>query len=275
MVWLLFWLVFHQSLAVRLGAIASLPTNLLTENPAFLPNQSNTKLSQNLAVNNVYVPEVARQVTVRIFSNSSAGSGVIISRQGEFYTVLTCDHVLNEKSSNNYTILTSDGRIYPAKKLVYPEFGDKDLGIIQFVSPQSYQVAEMGNSDALVMGEAVYAAGFPNWYWINPKAIESTRDWGMRAFRLTRGNVEMISDRSLPRGYQLGYTNEIENGMSGGPVLDQNGRLIGINGRLKFAPQGINVYRFTDGTMPSAAVFQRMESLSWAIPIATFRRLFR
>lgn len=273
--WLLFWLVSHQSLAVRLGAIASLPTSLQKENAAILANKSNTKISQSLAVNNVSVPEVARQVTVRIFSNSSAGSGVIISRQGQVYTALTCAHVLNEDSSNNYTVLTSNGRTYPAKKLASPEFGDKDLAIVQFTSPQSYQVAEMGNSDALVMGDAVYAAGFPNWYWINPKAIESTRDWGTRAFRLTKGKLEMISDRSLPRGYQLGYTNEVENGMSGGPVLDQNGRLIGINGRLKFPPQGIAVYRFADGTMPSAAVFQRMESLSWAIPIDTFRRLFR
>lgn len=272
MVWLFFWLVSHESLTVYLDAIASFSTEILAAKT--LP-EANPKVSQNLAVNNVSVPEVARQVTVRIFSNSSAGSGVIISRQGQVYTVLTCDHVLNEKDNNNYTILTSDGRTYPAKKLLYSQFGDKDLAIVQFTSPQSYKIAEMGNSDNLAMGETVYAAGFPNWYWINPKAIESTRDWGMRAFRLTRGNVEMISARSLPRGYQLGYTNEVENGMSGGPVLDQNGRLIGINGRLKFPPQGIAVYRFADGTMPTSTAFQRMESLSWAIPISTFRRLFR
>ncbi|HEY9299544.1 MAG TPA: hypothetical protein VIQ31_24905, partial [Phormidium sp.] len=94
MVWLLFWLVFHQSLAVRLGAIATLQTALFTgilpaktlPNLANLENQGNSKLSQNLAVNNVSVPNVARQVTVRIFSNSSAGSGVIINRQGQVYT---------------------------------------------------------------------------------------------------------------------------------------------------------------------------------------------
>lgn len=278
-VWLLFWLVSHQSLVVNLGAIATFSAEILPpKNQSILTDlekPENPKLSQNITVNNISVSEVARQVTVRIFSNSSAGSGVIISRQGQVYTVLTCDHVLNEKDSNSYTILTSDGQTYPAKKLAYSQFGDKDLAVVQFISPQSYQVAEMGNSDSLGMGEVVYAAGFPNWYLINPKAIESTRDWGMRAFRLTRGNVEMISDRSLPRGYQLGYTNEIENGMSGGPVLDKNGRLIGINGRLKFPPQGIAVYRFADGTMPSAAAFQRMESLSWAIPITTFRRLFK
>jgi S1-C subfamily serine protease len=282
-VWLLFWLLSHQSLVLKLGALSSVQTAFIKEilpsqNPQTLTNlepERNNELSQNLAVNNISVPEIAKQVTVRIFSNSGAGSGVIIYRQGQVYTVLTCDHVLNENDSNNYTVLTSDGRTYPAKKLAYPQFGDKDLAVIQFTSPQSYQVAEMGNSDALAMGETVYAAGFPNWYWVNPKAIENTRDWGMRAFRLTRGNVEMISERSLPRGYQLGYTNEVENGMSGGPVLDQNGRLIGINGRLKFPPQGIAVYRFADGTMPSSTAFQRMESLSWAIPISTFRRLFR
>ncbi|MFB2833134.1 S1 family peptidase [Floridanema evergladense] len=267
MVWLLFWLFSYQSLVINLGAIASLLTTLLTINSANLENKINFRIAQNPAVNNIYLPEIAKQITVRIFSNSSAGSGVIISRQGQLYTVLTCDHVLNEKNSNNYTILTSDGRNYPAKKLTYPEFGDKDLAIIQFISPQSYQVAERRNFDSLVIGEVVYAAGFPNWYWINPKAIESTRDWGTRAFRLTRGSLEMITERSLPRGYQLGYTNEIENGMSGGPVLDRNGRLIGINGRLKFPPQGISVYRFADGTMPSPAVFQKMESLSWAIPV--------
>lgn len=44
----------------------------------------------------------------------------------------------------------------------------------------------------------------------------------------------MVLKKSLQEGYQLGYTNEIEQGMSGGPVLDQSGRLIAINGRLKY-----------------------------------------
>jgi len=264
-------------------AIASLQASLLTgifpakslSNFTNLGTEGNDQVAQNVIDNPLSVSEIAKQVTVRILSNRSAGSGVIISRQGQVYTVVTCDHVLDQKESNNYLIFTSDNRTYPARRLILPQFGDSDLGVVQFISPQSYQVVEMGNSDALVTGEEVYAAGFPNWYWINPKAIESTRDWGMRAFRLTRGNVGMIAERSLKRGYQLGYTNEIENGMSGGPVLDSNGRLIGINGRLKFPPQGIAVYGFADGTMPSPAFFQRMEGLSWAIPIGTFRRLFR
>ena len=74
-------------------------------------------------------------------------------------------------------------------------------------------------------------------------------------------------------GYQLGYTNNVENGMSGGPVIDAQGRLIGINGRLKHPFIGINAYVFTDGSMPSKKQFLQMETLSWAIPIAKFQKI--
>lgn len=280
MVQLFVHLFLYQSVAIRLTAIASIHASLLTgllpnitrESPANLKDEFSDKISQTLPGTNNSVSEIAKRVTVRVLANNGAGSGVIINRQGQTYTVLTCDHVLAERDDNNYTILTSDGRTYPARRLPSPQFGDKDLALVQFISEQSYQVVAMGNSNVSI-GEDVYAAGFPNWHWVNPKAIEDTRNWGTRAFRLTKGNVGMIADRSLPRGYQLGYTNEIENGMSGGPVLDSNGRLIGINGRLKFPPQGIGVYRFADGTMPSPALFQRMEALSWAIPIAAFRQM--
>lgn len=73
----------------------------------------------------------------------------------------------------------------------------------------------------------------------------------------------------------MGYTNDIEQGMSGGPVLDQYGRLIGINGRLKYPPQGIIAFMFADGTVPSKKLFQQMEALSWAVPSATFRQALR
>lgn len=230
------------------------------------------KVAQNRLQNNLSVAEIARQVTVRILSERGGGSGVIINRQGQNYTVLTCDHVVDERGSA-YTILTPDGRTYPARLQRSGQFGNNDLALVQFSSDRSYQVVAIGNSDALAIGDELYASGFPNWYWLNKNEIENTRSWGLRAFRLTRGNVGMISERSLPRGYQLGYTNEVEDGMSGGPVLDADGALVGINGRLKFPPQGIQVYRFADGTTPSSALFQRMEALSWAIPVTTFDRI--
>ena len=87
------------------------------------------------------------------------------------------------------------------------------------------------------------------------------------------GEVSLLLERSLSEGYGLGYTNEVEQGMSGGPVLNESGQLVGINGRLKYPLQGIDVFTFVDGTKPSIELFKQMEALSWAIPISTFQQL--
>lgn len=218
------------------------------------------------------VPEIAQQVTVRVLSTQRAGSGVIIARRGPIHTVLTCDHVVADNSENQYTILTADGAKHSARQLKNVKFGDTDLALVQFTSQQSYRVALTGDSETLEVGDQVYASGFPNWRWINENAVEDTRDWGLKAFRLTTGTLEMISAKSLLRGYQLGYSNEVEDGMSGGPVLNSKGQLIGINGRLKYPQRGIEAYTFADGTAPSSQLFEQMEALSWAIPVATFQQ---
>lgn len=209
---------------------------------------------------------IAKSVTVRILSNSVAGSGVIIERKGQIYTVITNRHVVANNSDNQYNILTVDGKIHQGKWLFPNKFPNLDLALVQFKSSQFYRVAEFGDFNKLLIGETLYAAGFPNWQWLNKKEIESTQDWGNRAFVLTVGKVGMLPKKSLKDGYQLGYTNDIFAGMSGGSVFNQFGKLVGINGRMKYPLSGIESFRFTDGTLPRQIVFQEMEVLSWAIP---------
>ena len=220
----------------------------------------------------VSVPVVARQVTVRIFNDQLVGSGVIVERRGKFYTVLTCAHVVAESPNNRYSILTPDGKSYEGRLLNFRQFGNADLALVQFNSVRNYEVAAIADPQTLTIGDRIYAAGFPNWHWSNSQTIDSTRDWGGKAFKLTSGEVAMLPEKSLQDGYQIGYTNEIEQGMSGGPVLDRFGRLIGINGRLKYPPQGINAFIFADGTTPSDELFNQMQSLSWAVPITKFHK---
>lgn len=280
---------FVLLLAISLSAIALLPASLLGVLPSIANNQAPTdtenqlgqsakRISQSSPVPapaSLSVPTMARLVTVRILANPGAGSGVIIERQGQTYTVLTNAHVVAESSENLYTILTADGKTHSGRWLQSAQFDNQDLALVQFTSNQTYQVAASGNSDALSVGDPVYASGFPNWRFLNFTTLEATHDWGLKAFQLTEGNVGMLPSKPLQQGYQLGYTNQIEQGMSGGPVLDQYGRLVGINGHLKYPLQGIIAFIFADGTMPSEAVFQQMEALSWAIPSATFEPTLR
>lgn len=270
-------------LVINLSAITLLPASLLGVLPSLATdptlnepeNQPNKLANSTTQRSSVSVPTVARLVTVRILANQGAGSGVIVERQGQTYTVLTNAHVVAEAADNLYTILTADGRTHTGRWLKSTNFNNQDLALVQFTSKQTYQVAVIGNSDALSVGDPIYASGFPNWRLLNSTTLADTQDWGLKAFQLTKGNVGMLSSKPLQQGYQLGYTNQIEHGMSGGPVLDQDGQLVGVNGQLKYPPQGIIAFIFADGTMPSEAAFQQMEPLSWAIPSANFRNALK
>ncbi len=221
-------------------------------------------------------PALARQLTVRVLVGQGAGSGVLVARRGRTYTVLTCEHVVAVGKPDQVQVLAPDGTSYPARLLPWPTHlklePKLDLAFLTFESSVSYPTVRLAPRQSIQVGQAVYASGFPNYRTLSPTALQDTRNWGLKAYRLTTGQVSLISDRSLPGGYRLGYTNEIEQGMSGGPVLNSEGELVGINGRLKYPLQGIAVFKFTDGSQPSPDLFHQMEALSWAVPVTTFER---
>ena len=215
--------------------------------------------------------KIANQVTVRILTKFGSGSGVVIKHEGQTYTVLTNNHVVTDSPEDGYGILTSDGNIYPAKQVNGVNTKKLDLALVKFTSPQDYQVVTLPKSKAISEGETVYASGFPAWHFVfkgkKITKMEETRNWGVKAFQVKPGTIKMQITKTLPGGYQLGNTNDIFQGMSGGPALNQQGELIGINGLLKYPFQGIEAFTFTDGTIPKEEDYLQMESLSWAIPI--------
>jgi serine protease Do len=230
-----------------------------------------TVLAQDYSQADSSVSNLARLVTVRILTKLGAGSGVIINHHGDIYTILTCDHVANSSSNDHFTILTPDGKTHFAYRTRPPNLEEVDLALVQFESRTLYQVVTLRNSKSLSTGQLVYTSGFPNYEYQGFNSVKETLNWGLKPYQLTTGTIEMLlSNPSLPRGYQLGYTNEIHPGMSGGPVLDQEGQLIGINGRAKYPIQGIDAFTFADGSIPSLDLFKRMESLSWGVPISNF-----
>lgn len=229
-------------------------------------------ITQQLPTRNL-LPESSRNseiyqrcqaATVRVVKTDSAGSGVIINRQGNTYSVLTNWHVVN---SHNPLILTADDQQH---QLVQPpqQLGNADLALLQFSSDSDYPAAEI-ETEIPQIGDTVYAAGFP----LVLGKIENSLELGNAAFRLTQGQVSIIPVKSLPQGYRLGYTNETEMGMSGSPIFNAKGLLVAIHGRGKYRDPSFGVYIFEDGSEPPPEQLEQMIKSSWGIPISLYAEL--
>ncbi|MEA5618593.1 serine protease [Cronbergia sp. UHCC 0137] len=233
-------------------------------------NAQNLSTSETQKIN-IKTEEIAKNVTIRILTKSGSGSGVIIKRKGQTYIALTNHHVVADSPEHGYQVMTVNGKMYPARELNHAKNPTLDLALVEFTSQENYQVVQLQKSRAIIEGERVYASGFPAWHftWQGKKIIrfEETRNWGIRAFKLTTGIVKLQLPKTFPGGYQVGYTNDVSQGMSGGPVLNQKGELIAINGLLKYPFQGINAFTFADGSVPNKQLYLKIDPLSWAIPI--------
>lgn len=109
---------------------------------------------------NKQVDEMAEKITVLIDSKAP-GSGVIIKREGDIYTVLTAYHVV-KNSQLKYEVVTPDSQRYPLNYQTVKLLDQNiDLAVLQFNSSRNYQVAKFGNSQQLQRRTKVYVAGFP------------------------------------------------------------------------------------------------------------------
>jgi tetratricopeptide (TPR) repeat protein/V8-like Glu-specific endopeptidase len=175
----------------------------------------------------VQVGAIARQITVRIENKTSKGSGTIIQRSSNTYTVLTAAHVI--RGSNSFEIFTPDGRSYRSTPNSIQQAADNlDLATFQFTSNQIYATAKLGNSRALFPGSNLYVAGFP--------IATTTINTGV--FNFTKGEVTANASQGNARGYSLIYSNPTLPGMSGGPVLNDRGELVAIHGQGDRSPSG-------------------------------------
>jgi WD40 repeat protein len=163
------------------------------------------------------VSDIAKRITVRIEGNTS-GTGVIVSQQGNTYTVLTNAHVVSRRK--NYLIQTFDGRSYQVNARKIKRLTGVDLSILEFSSQETYAIAEIGNSDELSEGMTLYVGGWAATDQVNRE----------RGYRFSEGR---LSGRATnpENGYALIYSNVVKPGMSGSPVLNEQGKLVAINGK--------------------------------------------
>lgn len=151
-------------------------------------------------------------VTVLVDSTreSSLGSGVVLSEDG---LILTNNHVIS--SNGTVSVRLSDGRTVPAK--VVATDTTHDLALVQATGLTGLTPVTFGTDDSLAVGDTVLAFGAP-------LGLEGT---------VTSGIVS-AKDRSLDTGDEkltglLQTDAAINQGNSGGALVDTSGQVIGIN----------------------------------------------
>jgi tetratricopeptide (TPR) repeat protein/S1-C subfamily serine protease len=192
--------------------------------------------------------QIAQRATVRIVTGQNKGSGTIISKRDNTYLILTNSHVV--KGAQSIQVQTFDTQTYSAKVVPNAFAKEQDLALLEITSSKSYSVPEIASFSPQLESETL-SAGY---------GASSGK------FQTSEGKVQQLPTQALKEGYQLGYSGEVVQGMSGGPVFDAaDYKLIGINGRTAFPVVASYVYE--DGSKPSAAEVQQMRQVNWSIPI--------
>ena len=142
-------------------------------------------------------------------SQSSLGSGVIVDTSG---LVITNNHVI--ENMNEVKVALADRREFEAEILLRDS--RTDIAVLKLKDATNLQAIELGDSEALQVGDLVLAIG-------NPFGVGQTVTQGIVS-ALARTQVG-ISD------YQFFIQTDaaINPGNSGGALIDMNGRVVGIN----------------------------------------------
>ena len=146
----------------------------------------------------------------------SLGTGIIISDNGY---IVTNWHLAGNKYSSCYVTL-EDGNVYNGNT-VWAD-SNLDLAIVK-ISASGLNYLQLGDSDNIKIGENVYAIG-------NPIGIEFQRT-------VTSGIISGLNrtikiEENNTSNYMEGLIQtdaSINEGNSGGPLINENGEVIGIN----------------------------------------------
>jgi serine protease Do len=198
----------HNHLAAILTGTAVVSAIVIT-----LPNAAH-------ALPGTQVNDIAREVTVLIRGERGHGSGVIVHKSGNTYYVLTAEHVVSKK--DDFKLVTADKQAYTVDYTKVKKIKGVDLAIVKFTSDKNYPIAKIGTAKSNE-GQDVFVSGWPS------NGAVGNAAGGELVRQFTTGNISAFLPKAL-NGYSTIYTNVTRAGMSGGPVLDTAGRLIGIHG---------------------------------------------
>jgi len=184
---------------IAAAALASL-IFLTNTQPMFAENYSNEEQT-NINVYENVSPSIV-SVDADISDGVSSGTGIIIDSDG---TILTSKHVIEGEKKINITLL--NGEKYVAK--IMGNLDNSDFALVKIKPKKNLSVARLGDSSKIKVGQKVLAIG-------NPFGFDRT---------LTEGIVSRVDKNKN----KIQTDAAINPGCSGGPLLNSDGEVIGIN----------------------------------------------
>lgn len=194
---------------------------------------------QELTAQKVYakVNPATVLVVAQTGESASIGTGVIMTEDGY---VITNAHVIS--GGESCWVMLAGGWDYDAELVGFD--ADQDIAVLKLVDAEGLPTVEFGDSELAEVGDQVYAIG-------NPLGVELRGTMTEGIISAINRNVE-LEGRTLN---VLQTTAALNNGNSGGPLINRYGQVIGIN-TLKMSGTGA----------PDEAT---VEGLGFALPISS------
>ncbi len=229
---------------------------------AQVPTNENSTIQGSLSLPDLFtkVQKSVVQVTERDNSNELGlrlGSGFVYDKDGH---VITNYHVATPgtNNANELQVTFLDGNVYPADLVGVDQFADLAVIKVKNISPDKLAPLSLANSSSLRIGESVVAIG-------NPFGLSGSMTQGIVSGlgRLLPSN-ENEDNLAAVAGSSFSIPNIIQTdaainpGNSGGPLIDTQGRVVGINTAI-FSNTG--VYSGVGFAIPSNTISKIATSL--------------
>ena len=207
------------------SASSSVPLNNTTVNTP-VSNQTGTPTTTVGQVAKAALPTVV-QVSVDSYQGKSVGSGVILSADG---LILTNNHVISDAAGGNGQITITFNNGKTAQAAIVGTDSGSDLAVIKAQNVNGLPTAVLGDSDKVQVGDTVVAIG-------SPDGLQSTVTSGIVSALNRQVTVSSQSSDRFSGGSQVTYKAiqtdaSLNPGNSGGPLLNANGQVIGINSAI-------------------------------------------
>ncbi|MFW6134318.1 MAG: Do family serine endopeptidase [Elusimicrobiota bacterium] len=160
-----------------------------------------------------------REPETEKYRYEGTGSGFIVGPEGY---ILTNYHVI--KDAKEIKVRTHDDKSYDAE--IIGQDPRTDLAVVKIKSSRKFNALKMGNSDEVEIGDWVMAAG-------SPFGLKQTYTVGIISALRQNVRVEGANYENM-----IQTDAAINRGNSGGPLVDINGSIIGINTAI-YAPTGV------------------------------------